>query len=512
MRYGHFDDNNKEYVIERPDTPLPWMNYLGSQRFFSMISNTGGGYCFMVDARKQRITRYRYNNVPLDNGGRYLYIREKESGDFWSPTWMPVKKELDYYQCRQGLGYTIITGEKNGLRVSIRYFVPINENLEIWEIDIINRSTEDKTFKLFSFVEFCLWEALNDATNLQRTLNLGEVEVDGNVIYHKTEYRERRNHFAYFATSEEMTGFDTDRDSFLGRYNGFHEPITVREGKPRNSIACGWSPCGSHCIKINLKPGETKKINFLLGYGENPENEKFESKDVLNKRYITPTIEKYSNRSESEKAFENLKNTWNDLIGRFEVKSPDSKLNTMVNIWNQYQNVITYNMARSASLYETGIGRGIGFRDACQDLFGVVHIISPEYSRRRILDLAAIQWRTGDCYHQYQLLDKRGNSDVGAGFNDDPCWLILATAFYIKETGDWSILDEMAEFDNNPDDKAKQQEFPEIFFNRIEAFRNGVNGAHTLQGNQWESKKESCLEQYQQGDPDQCRNHACQIR
>lgn len=466
MKYGYFDNENREYHIETPQTPLPWMNYMGTQDFFGMISNTGGGYCFMVDARKQRITRYRYNNAPMDSDGRYIYVRE-ENGDIWSPSWMPVKKELDDYLCRHGMGYTVITGERNGLRISTRYFVPVDYNLEIWEMDIENKTNKTRTFKLFSYVEFCLWEALNDATNLQRTLNLGEVEVEDGIIYHKTEYRERRNHFAYFATSEKVTGFDTDRDTFLGAYRGNHEPIVVEKGQSQNSVACGWNPCGSHSIEITLKPGETKKINFLLGFGENPEDQKFHNNGFLNKEPIQPTIQKFLDRSNSEKAFHDLKRYWDQLLGKFQTTTPDHSLNTMVNIWNQYQNMITFKMSRSTSLYETGIGRGIGFRDACQDLFGVVHMIPTEWSRERILDLAAIQWRSGECYHQYQLLDKKGNADVGVGFNDDPCWLILATASYIRETGDWLILNEQAPFDNDPNDTASLYEHLKISFQFI---------------------------------------------
>lgn len=467
MKFGHFDNDAREYIIHRPDTPLPWINYMGSKDFFGMLSNTGGGYAFMVDARKQRITRYRYNNMPMDSNGRYIYLKDSKTGDIWSPMWMPVKKDLDFYECRHGISYSVITGERGGLRVSTRYFVPWDETMEIWETDLINTLDRTKTLSLFTFIEFCTWEALNDATNLQRNLNLGEVEVDGSVIYHKTEYRERRAHFAYFACSEPLKGFDTDSDEFLGPYRGLHEPLTVEQGKAKNSIASGWNPCGSHMLEITLKPGEVKKINFLLGFYENPEKEKFEAKDTINKKYIKPIINKYLDRNNSNKAFAELKEHWNDLLNNLQVDTPFEPLNTMVNIWNQYQNVVTFNMARSASLYETGIGRGIGFRDACQDLFGVAHLLPVERIRERILDLAAIQWRGGDCYHQYQLLDKKGNADLGVGFNDDPCWLILATAHYIKETGDWPILDTKAPFDNNPDDTSSLYEHLELSFKFI---------------------------------------------
>jgi cellobiose phosphorylase len=467
MKFGHFDNVKREYVIEKPDTPMPWINYLGMENFFGMISNTGSGYTFMIDARKLRITRYRYNSVPVDGGGRSMYIRDDRTGSVWSPGWLPAKQALDFYECRHGQGYTVITGEKDGVRVSTRFFVPPGATCEIWETNVENRSGEAKNLSLFTFVEFCLWEALTDATNLQRTLNLGEVEVEGNVIYHKTEYRERRNHFAYFACSENIAGFDTDRDAFLGPYNGFHDPAVVREGRSANSVACGWNPCGSHQVKLNLQPGEVKKINFLLGYHENPEKEKFSSKGVLNKKTVRPVIKKYLNRTQSEKSFTVLRKAWDGLLSKLRVSTPMPELDTMVNIWNQYQCFITYNMARSASFFETGIGRGIGFRDACQDLFGAMHFLPQEKSRQRILDLAAIQWRSGACYHQYQLLDKKGNADVGTGFNDDPCWLILATAAYIKETGDWTILEAKADFDNNPKDRAPLYEHLLLSYNYV---------------------------------------------
>jgi cellobiose phosphorylase len=476
MKFGNFDNGKREYVIKQPDTPMPWINYLGMESFFGMISNTGAGYAFMIDARKLRITRYRYNNVPMDGGGRCLYVRDEQTGSFWSPGWLPAKQPLDFYECRHGQGYTVITGEKDGIRVSTRFFVPVDAPLEIWETDVENRSDGEKQISLFSFVEFCLWEALTDATNLQRTLNLGEVEVDGNVIYHKTEYRERRNHFAFFAVSERPDGFDTDRDAFIGNYNGFHDPVAVREGLSRNSVAYGWSPCGSFRNRLTLMPGEKKKINFLLGYAENPESEKFSAKGVLNKKYVRPVIRKYLNRSHSEKAFTALKKTWNGLLSNLQVGTPMPELDTMVNIWNQVQCFITYNMARSTSFFETGIGRGIGFRDACQDLLGAMHFLPREKSRQRILDLAAIQWRNGACYHQYQLLDKKGNADVGNGFNDDPCWLILAAAAYIKETGDWSILEAKADFDNDPKDRAPLYEHLKLSFLYVLRYR----GPHKL--------------------------------
>ncbi len=445
MKYGHFDDQKKEYVIEQPDTPYPWINYLGTRSYFSLLSNTGGGYSFYKDARKRRITRYRYNNVPVDTGGKYYYIFE--NNNFWSPTWAPVKEKLDFYECRHGMGYSIITGSKNNLKCEIKYFVPLAADCEIHSLKIYNKSSETRNIKLFSLIEFCLWDAMDDMTNFQRNYNTGEVEIKDSTIYHKTEYRERRNHYAFYSVNQKIEGFDTDRESFLGLYNGFHNPQVVQKGKSRNSIASGWAPVASHCLSLTLEPGEEKQIIFQLGYIENKDTDKWEKPGIINKEKALRLIEKFNSGPKVEKALKKLKIYWDKLFSSYTVNSPEEKVNRMVNIWNQYQCMVTYNLARSASYFESGISRGIGFRDSNQDLLGVTHMI-PEYVKERLLELAAIQFEDGSTYHQYQPLTKKGNDKIGSGFNDDPLWLILSTTAYIKETGDYSILKEIVPFNN----------------------------------------------------------------
>ena len=446
MKYGFFDDKNKEYVITNVKTPYPWINYLGSDEFFTLISNTSGGYSFYKDALLRRITRYRYNNVPIDNGGKYFYIND--NGDIWSPGWKPVKAELEDYSCRHGMGYTIIKGTRNSVEAEVLFFVPVKTNCEVQKLKLTNNSKGNKSLRLFSFVEFCLWNALDDQTNFQRNFSTGEVELKGSVVYHKTEYKERRNHYSFYSVNTEINGFDTDRDSFVGLYNGFDKPDAVFDGKPRNSIAHGWSPIASHYIEVNLKPGESKDFIFLLGYIENEDEKKWESKGVINKEKAEALIDRFSTSVKVEASFGELKNYWEDLLSIYQVKSHDEKLDRMVNIWNQYQCMVTFNMSRSASYFESGIGRGMGFRDSNQDLIGFVHQI-PEKARERILDIAATQFEDGGAYHQYQPLTKKGNYAVGGNFNDDPMWLILSTAVYIKETGDWSILDVQVPFDSD---------------------------------------------------------------
>ncbi len=446
MKFGYFDDQNREYVITSPATPQPWINYLGNENFFSLISNTCGGYSFYKDAKLLRLTRYRYNNVPADTNGRYYFIRH--NGTVWAPAWQPVKTELDSYECRHGLGYSRFISSKNGIRADLTAFVPLHESCEVNHLVLTNDTDTVQELDLTSYVEFCFWNAVDDSTNFQRHLSLGEVEVCGSEIYHKTEYRERRNHYAYYTVNARIDGFDTSRDDFLGVYGSIEHPFSVFEGISHNSIASGGAVIGSHHIRISLQPGESKSLIFILGYCENPVDEKWESPNIINKDRARAAMARLSTDEQVDAALAVLKNYWSDLLSIYALESNDEKLNRMVNIWNQYQCMVTFNMSRSASYFESGTGRGMGFRDSCQDLLGFVHLI-PDRARQRILDIAATQFEDGSAYHQYQPLTKKGNSDIGSGFNDDPLWLIAGTAAYIKETGDLTILDEIVDFNND---------------------------------------------------------------
>jgi len=446
MKYGSFDDANREYVITNPKTPYPWINYLGNEDFFSLTSNTGGGYTFYKDAKFRRLTRYRYNNVPVDDGGKYFYIKDGDT--VWSPTWKPVKTELDFYECRHGMSYTKFIGAKNGIQTEVLQFIPLGFWGEIQKVTLKNTSSELKKIKLFSFIEWCLWNAEDDMTNFQRNYNTGEVEIEDSVIYHKTEFKERRNHYAFYSVNAPIQGYDTDRESFVGLYNGFDAPQVVADGSPKNSEAHGWSPIASHYIEVELQSGEEKEFIFTLGYVEVDPHEKWERKAIINKKPAKEMIALFDTVEKVQVAFIDLRAYWDNLLDKISIDSGIDKLDRMVNIWNQYQCMVTFNMSRSASFFESGIGRGMGFRDSNQDLIGFVHQI-PERARERIIDIASTQFEDGSCYHQYQPLTKKGNSAVGGDFNDDPLWLILSTTEYIKETGDFSLLDEKVPFDND---------------------------------------------------------------
>ncbi len=447
MKYGFFDDKNKEYVITDPRTPNPWINYLGNEDFFSLISNTAGGYSFYKDAKLLRITRYRYNNVPADTNGRYYFIND--GGTIWNPGWQPSKTPLDTYECHHGLGYTRFHSSKNGIVADLTAFVPLHETCEVNYLKLKNMDYKTHKLTLTSYVEFCFWNAVDDSTNFQRNLSLGEVEVIGSEIYHKTEYRERRNHYAFYSVNQPVDGFDTSRDDFLGAYGSIQAPKAVTDSTSYQTMASGDAVIGSHRIEVELNPGEEKSLIFLLGYAENSEDQKWEAPNVINKTPARSIMSRYQTNGQVEEVLASLASYWEQLLSRYTLSCQDEKLSRMVNIWNQYQCMVTFNMSRSASYFESGTGRGMGFRDSCQDLLGFVHLI-PERARGRILDIAATQMEDGSAYHQYQPLTKRGNLDIGSGFNDDPLWLIAAVSAYTKETGDFGILEESVDFDNDP--------------------------------------------------------------
>ncbi|MDE6348141.1 MAG: glycosyl transferase, partial [Bacteroides sp.] len=388
--FGYFDDRHREYVITDPCTPWPWINYLGNEEFFSLVSNTAGGYSFYKDAKFRRLTRYRYNNVPMDNGGRYFYLREGDTA--WSPGWKPCRTPLDHYECRHGMGYTRITGVKNGLRASLLLFVPLGTWGEVQKLTLSNLTAQPKQFQLFSYTEWCLWNAATDMENFQRNFSTGEVEVEGSALYHKTEYKERRNHYAFYSVNAPVQGFDTDRESFVGLYDELSLPQCVAQGRPGNSIAHGWSPIASHYLELTLQPGESRDLIFLLGYVENPQEEKFEQPgqpgttaahgSFINKARARQMIAAFDTTAKVDAAFDQLKAYWDSLLDIYTVQTGEEKLDRMVNIWHQYQCMVTFNMSRSASFFESGIGRGMGFRDSNQDLVGFVHQI-PQRARCR---------------------------------------------------------------------------------------------------------------------------------
>jgi cellobiose phosphorylase len=481
MEYGHFDDPAREYVITRPDTPWPWMNYLGCEEFFSLVSNAAGGYSFYKDARMRRLTRYRYNDVPQDGTGRWFYVKDGET--VWNPGWRPTRTPLDSYECRHGLGYTRIRGSKAGIEAELLLFVPLGATCEIQRLTLRNTTGGRRHLSLFSLTEFCLWNALDDMTNFQRNFSTGEVVVDGSTIYNVTEHRERRDHFSFYHVDAPTAGFETDRAAFTGPHAGYAAPEAVARGRLAGTVASGWSPIASHWIELDLGPGEERGFTFMLGYVENPAAEKWSAPGRINTARAKALIARFDSPGKVEAELARLARHWEDLLGRYTVQSSEPRLDRMVNVWNQYQCMATFNLARSASFFESGIGRGIGFRDTNQDSLGCMHQV-PERVRQRLVDVASTQFEDGSAYHQFQPLTKRGNADAGSNFNDDPLWLILATAAYVKETGDMAFLEEPVPFNHDPS-KARP-----LFDHLQQSFRHvtdnlGPHGLPLIGGADW---------------------------
>jgi len=433
MKYGYFDKENREYVVTRPDTPTPWINYLGCDEYCAMISNAAGGYSFHKDPRDKRITRYRYNNVPSDRPGRYIYIRDDGTGDFWSSTWQPVLKDLKeyFYECRHGMGYTAIRSRYAGISTATTYFVPLNENLEVWMLSVRNDSKKKRSLSLFTYTEFCLWQAIMDMTDFQYTLNISNAVCEDGVVYHRTGYypRASRNTFAYFATNQKIRGSDCDRETFLGPYNSESNPLAVSRGRSFGSVSSGGNPISSLWTTLTLAPGEEKSLVYILGVSD----------DMKEAKRLIGKYERFENAA---KELDALKRYWSDYLLQYTCSTPSQEVDLMVNTWNQYQCRTTFNWSRSASYYESGIGRGMGFRDSNQDTLGVVHAIA-EKVKVRIKELAENQFKDGSSYHQFFPLTKKGEK---GGYSDDPLWLIVSTSTYVKETGDFGFLNEVVPY------------------------------------------------------------------
>ncbi len=426
MRYGYFDVDNKEYVIEKPDTPVPWMNYLHNDEYCALISNNAGGYSFHLSARDKRILRYRLNNVPMDRPGRYIYVRDEEDGDFWSATWQPVLKDLGEYktETRHGFGYTRVTSAYKGLEMDTLYVVPVDDNLELWQLTLTNRTSRPKTLTLTSYAELCLFFAQNDMINFQYTYNIAKCfEKDG--IIHHTTMIENAGHYAFFTADKRFSSYDCDREKFMGPYHSEANPQAVLNGKCSNSEANGGNPVAATAIPVILRPGETQTITYILG--------------------VAPSIlagaklaAKYRKAGVVEKVMKDLKKHWEEKLGSLTVDTPDHDINLCLNQWNAYQVHTTFSMSRGPSIYEGGIGRGMGFRDSNQDVLSVIHSV-PQKVKKLITDLAKNMFKDGTAYHQFFRLTGEGD---GKGYSDDPLWIILSTTAYVKETGDVKFLNE----------------------------------------------------------------------
>jgi len=436
--YGYFDSEQNEFVITRPDTPTPWMNYLGEGRYGGIISNTAGGYSFDRDPRNRRVTRYRYNSIPADQPGRYLYLRDQVSGEYWSPTWQPiVNRKLDWYECRHGAGYTRITSIYRGIYASVLYFVPHTSPsgscpCEIWLLKLSNQDSVRRTIRTFSYVEFSHFDAFNDQHNLDWGQQILFSHYADGVITTTTYFNLATT---FFSSNLAPIGFDTDREVFIGNYHDLGNPVVVESGIPQQSLAPRGNNIGSLCHEFNLDSGQELEIIYILGITDD-------------KLAISPTLTLYRHTAEVEKAFTDLRKDWTQYLGSFSVKTPDIEMNAMINFWNPVQCRTTFYWSRFVSAYETGLGRGLGTRDTAQDTLATVQTM-PEEARERLSRLWRLQFQDGHTWHQFYPLTGEGGPGLAGEFpqwpqwfSDDHLWLVIAVCAYLRETGDFAYLDQ----------------------------------------------------------------------
>lgn len=464
MQYGYFDQRNREYVITRPDTPTPWINYIGSGKYGGIVSNTGGGYSFHKDPQNRRVTRYRYNNIPMDRPGRYIYLRDASTGEYWNPGYQPVQRKLDAYCCRHGLGYTVLEGEYRGVSSSVTYFVPDDKDFEIWLVKVRNLTHVQKTLQVFSYAEFCFWDAIMDQQNVDwvQQINQGRC-VDGIITWHPHHVE---NSAAFFATGEAINSFDTNLEAFIGKYRFEANPEAVEQGMCSNSISYRMNGVGAFCVDIALNGNEETEMVFVLGFAED-------------KTLIKNEIQDYLKPQAAHEALQRLKDHWNHYLGKLHVDTPDDEMNLFVNTWNQYQCKTTFNWSRFVSLYQLGLGRGMGIRDSAQDTLGVMHTI-PDQAKELIIKLLKCQYTDGRAYHLFfPLTGEGGMGDAPVKkfdwYSDDHLWLALAVNAYVKETGDFGFLDEQIFYN----DKKTQGTVWEHLSRALD-FTNTCRGPHGL--------------------------------
>ncbi|MGA9294636.1 MAG: N,N'-diacetylchitobiose phosphorylase [Ignavibacteriaceae bacterium] len=440
MHYGYFDDVNKEYVIERPDTPRSWSNYLGSTEYGAIITNNAGGYSFYKSAAQGRFMRMLFNSIPMDQPGRYLYIHDKESHDYWSASWQPVGKLLRYYksECRHGTAYTKISSEYSDIKTETLYFVPLNRTDEIWNLKITNTGKAKRILSIFTFVEYANnWKLSQDLNNLQYSQYIIKMDVVDNIIDHGTnvfmpsipddfEDDGQGRHTFLAVTGAEVKGFDTDRDIFLGPYRSYANPIVVEEGKCRNSIAVGDNGCGTLQADLEILPGETKEIIVIMGIGSAAVEGKI-------------AIRQLGSPEQVKVEFDLLKRHWHSKIEGLNAETPDKEFNSMFNVWNPYNNLMTFAWSRAASLIYSGERDGLGFRDTIQDMLGIIHSIPEEVKEKLELMITGQVSNGGAMPVVKPFAHKPGSEPIPDEVvyrSDDCMWLFNTIPVFVKETGD----------------------------------------------------------------------------
>ncbi len=439
--YGYFDEAAREYVIIRPDTPTPWLNYIGEGRYGGIVSNTGGGYSFDRDPRNRRVTRYRYNSVPADQPGRYVYLRDQETGDYWSPTGAPVKRDLEAYECRHGTAYTRIASRYRGIAAEITYFVPLTSAdepapCELWRLRLRNTGPTPRRLRSFSYAEFSFADAFNDLINLDWAQHIVFSSFASGAIRVGTKFRPL---VFFFAASERPAGYTCDREDFVGRGRDLADPLVVETGSPSNAASPRGNSIGSLTHDFVLEPGEERELVYIMGATEAPDE-------------IGRVVGRFSDPGAVELALQAVRDDWASYLSRFTVRTPDADTNAMLNFWNPLQCRTTLQWSRFVSGYETGLGRGMGTRDSGQDTLGIVHA-APDQARRMLTRIWTMQFADGHAWHQFFPLTGEGGPGLAAEypdwpqwFSDDHLWLVISVCAYLRETGDFEYLDQQVPY------------------------------------------------------------------
>ena len=456
MRYGYFDDEKKEYVIERPDTPRSWSNYLGSTEYGAIITNNAGGYSFYKSAAQGRFMRMLFNSIPMDQPGRYLYLRDNHNRDYWSASWQPVGKSLNEYksECRHGTAYTKISSGYSDIKTETLYFVPLNRTDEIWNLKITNSGKGKRNLSVFTFVEYTNnWKLSQDLNNLQYSQYIIKMDVVDNIIDHGTnvympsipddfEDDGQGRHTFLAITGADVKGFDTDRDIFLGSYRSYANPVVVEEGKCKNSIAVGDNGCGTLQVDLELQSGETKELIIIMGIG---------SASIEGKK----AIRELGNPEQVKKEFDKLKKYWHSKIEGLNAETPDKEFNSMFNVWNPYNNLMTFAWSRAASLIYSGERDGLGYRDTVQDMLGIIHSI-PEEVRERLELMITGQVSNGGAMPVVKpFAHNPGFEPIPeeTKYRSDDCmWLFNTIPAFVKETGDISFYNKILPYADQGED------------------------------------------------------------
>ncbi len=451
-KYGHFSADGKEFIITQPDTPAPWINYISNGSYSGLVSNTGGGYSYYLDPRDSRITRLRYNSLPWDRPGRYVYAK-KDDGTYWSLTWQPTGHKLDDYECRVGMGYQTIRTRAYGFSSEVTYFVPLEDNLEVWMVKVRNETGKKEKLSLYGYVELCLGHALVDLINQPNDQHFNHAYFDRDlqaivatknywVTYRSATVKQPNvswDRNVFFATNLATNGWDCHKDTFIGKWRSESNPQGIENGTLSGSDITAGDACAALASEITLEAGEEKEFVFLLGC--TPKTDGTEAIDKHIKKYTDTEICKEKRRE--------LDNWWDEYLSSVTVKTEDEDIDRLVNVWGKRQSWVTYNMNRNAGYYHGGLLFGVGMRDQCQDMMGP--LLSEKCSvRARLLEVTGRQFEDGSTLHNYFKITGEGEK---TGHSDTPLWLPFAVIIYIKETGETDILKEIVPyFDGNSAD------------------------------------------------------------